>query len=375
MSRGHVTVAVLAGLIAGSFATSASAQTACTQPFDPACNHLKCYQIKDPASTIVSKSPVLRLDNQFGREVIYRLQPVMLCVPTLKACCNAGGCSPANCNANPVPAPPLPHFKCYKIKAKTCVDPLCAKVGAFPKGTLVNLRDQFGQELNVPVGQPRMICAPAIKEHVGATTTTSLPVQTTTTTVTTTTTSSTTTTLPCHFDPSSPTHCSGPCPAGTPPGSQCVQTAPGKCDCLQQPVCCECGAAGCFDINGQCPAGCFGVPGATCNPATGNCGCGYCRDAPSPSCILPLIPCDPNQPCPQGTICDPVNCPRECGGPCDQPAGQCSPDPCFRTDGTTGVCRPSPFDPCSCCGPPNAFCTTDFDCCSGICNVATNTCQ
>lgn len=374
MSRGHVAVALLAGVIAGGFATRASAQTACTQPFDPACNHLKCYQIKDPASTIVSKSPVLRLDNQFGREVIYRLQPVMLCVPTLKACCNASGCSPANCAPNPVPAPPLPHFKCYKIKAKTCVDAACAKVAAFPKGTLVNLRDQFGQELNVPVGQPRMICAPAIKEHVGATTTTSVTVQTTSTTVTTTT-STTTTTLPCHFDASSPTHCSGPCPAGAPPGSQCVQTAPGKCDCLQQPVCCECGAAGCFDINGQCPAGCFGVAGATCNPATGDCGCGYCRDAPSPSCIQPLIPCSPNQPCPQGTICDPVNCPRPCSGPCDQPAGQCSPDPCFRTDGTAALCRPSPFNPCSCCGPPNSFCTTDFDCCSGICNVSVNSCQ
>jgi len=46
-------------------------------------------------------------------------QAVLLCLPTQKSCCNAAGCSPSNCAANPVPAPPLPHFKCYKIKGKT----------------------------------------------------------------------------------------------------------------------------------------------------------------------------------------------------------------------------------------------------------------
>jgi hypothetical protein len=365
-----VPIALVTALVVGMLATSAAAQgTACTTPLDPACNHLKCYQIKEKASLIVSKSPIIRLDNQFGREVVYRLQAMLLCVPTQKACCNASGCSAANCNPNPVAAPGLPHLKCYKIKAKFCPasDPTCASPVAFPKNNLVNLYDQFGTVLNVPVGNPRMVCVPVDKQHVGATTTTTV----TTTTVNTT----TTTTLGCHFDATSPTHCSGPCPPGSQPGSQCVVTAPNRCDCLPPPVCCECGAAGCFDINGQCPVGCFGVPGATCNPATGDCGCGYCRDAPSPSCIQPLIPCSPNQPCPSGTICDPVNCPRPCGGPCDQPAGQCSPDQCFRQDGTIAQCRPSPFDPCSCCGPSGSFCTTDFDCCSGICNVGVNTCS
>ena len=99
------TAATVVGL-----ATAATAQgvagTACTTPFDPACTHLKCYQIKDKPSTIVTKSPVVQLDNQFGREVVYRLQPVLLCVPTQKSCCCPGpgcavpgtqGCSPNNC--------------------------------------------------------------------------------------------------------------------------------------------------------------------------------------------------------------------------------------------------------------------------------------
>jgi hypothetical protein len=169
MSRSPVPVALLAALILGALATPAAAQgTACTTPLDPACNHLKCYQIKEKASTVVSKSPLLRLDNQFGREVVYRLQAVLLCVPTQKSCCNATGCSPANCNPNPVAAPGLPHLKCYKIKAKFCPasDPTCASPVAFPKNNLVNLRDQFGTVLNVPVGNPRMVCVPVDKQHV-----------------------------------------------------------------------------------------------------------------------------------------------------------------------------------------------------------------
>ena len=360
-------VILTAGLIAGALAMPAAAQvnpTACTTPLDPACNHLKCYQISDKPSIVVSKTPVLQLDNQFGREVVYRLQPVLLCVPTLKSCCNATGCSPANCNPNPVPSPGLPHLKCYKIKAKTCPTADCASLQTkFPNKQIhVNLRTQFGQEVNVPVGNPKLICVPADKVVVGQ--------PTTTTQTTTTSTSTTTTTLPCHFDASSPTHCSGSCPSTT---QQCVQTAPGKCDCLDHPVCCECGATGCTNLNGPCPAGCFGVAGASCNFSTRHCDCGYCRDAPSPSCTA--IPCSASQPCPTGTICDPVTCPRPCDGPCTQPAGQCTPDQCFRNDGTVAVCRPTPFKPCDCCSPAGGPCTTDFDCCSGICNVGPNICQ
>ena len=117
MSRRPVTLTLSTFLLLAAFALPAAAQgtpVACTSPLDPACNHLKCYQIKDKPSTVVSKSPLLQIDNQFGREVIYRLQPVLLCVPSQKACCNATGCSVANCQPNPNPpgAPGLPHFKC-----------------------------------------------------------------------------------------------------------------------------------------------------------------------------------------------------------------------------------------------------------------------
>src|SRR5213593_4220637 len=158
MSRLPVRVVLAAGLLVG-LATRAAPQTACTSPLDPACNHLKCYQISDKPSTVVhvDKTPVVQIDNQFGREVLYRLQPVLLCVPSKKSCCCPGtsscpagatGCSAANCQPNPVNAPGLPHFKCYKVKAKTCPTPDCAtaKPVNFPKGTAVNLRDQFGQE-------------------------------------------------------------------------------------------------------------------------------------------------------------------------------------------------------------------------------------
>lgn len=375
MFRSRIAVALVAGLLLGAVATTASAQgtagIACTQPFDPACNHLKCYAIKDPPSTIVSKSPVLQLDNQFGREVVYRLKPVMLCVPTLKSCCTQVGgvtnCSPANCNPNPVAAPPLPHFKCYQIKAKTCLTPACDQLKAFAKGNLVNLRDQFGQELNVPVGNPKMICVPATKEHVGATTTTTQPPPTTTTTSTSTT---TTTIQRCHFVAAT-NSCTGPCPPSAPAGAQCQLTGPGKCDCVLPPVCCECPGVPCFNTTGQCPTNCTASPNSTCD-ATGHCGCGFCRDAGSCS----TIPCSTSQPCPGNLACDPINCPAPCD-PCAQGAA-CNPVPCLTADGTNSQCRlsgPVPGGTCSCCHPAGGFCTTDFDCCTLICNVSTNTCQ
>src|SRR5690242_10128248 len=46
----------LAPIFAAALAGSAAAQgtgPACTQPLDPACNHLKCYQISDKPSTVV----------------------------------------------------------------------------------------------------------------------------------------------------------------------------------------------------------------------------------------------------------------------------------------------------------------------------------
>src|SRR2546428_1552787 len=102
---------LFAVVLVASLAGSAAAQgTACLTPNDPACNHLKCYQISDKPSTVVSKVPVVQLDNQFGKEVVFRLQPVLLCVPSQKSCCDSAGanCSPMRCLPNPVPSPALP---------------------------------------------------------------------------------------------------------------------------------------------------------------------------------------------------------------------------------------------------------------------------
>ena len=345
--------------------------TACTSPNDPACNHLKCYKIKDkPIVGTTPSSALLQVDNQFGRELVFRLQPLMLCVPSLKSCCvNGAACSPTACQPNPVPAPGLPHLKCYKIKAKTCLNANCAKLTAFPKNIQVLLRDQFGPEGPLQVGPPLMFCAPVDKVVVGQPTTT-----TTTITTTTTTTSTTTTTLRCHLDAAT-NACTGPCPAGAPPGSQCAKLPSGKCGCVAPPVCCECPGQPCFDTNGQCPTQCAATPNSTCN-ATGHCGCGTCFDpnaGPAGACTN--IPCSTSQPCPAPLFCNPAQCPAPCD-PCAQGAA-CNPVSCLRPDGTNSQCRlsgPAPAT-CSCCGPTNSFCTTDFDCCSLICNVSTNSCQ
>lgn len=372
MSRFRVPLALVASLLAGGLAARAGAQgtnPACTTPLDPNCNHLKCYQIKD--TPIVGTVPqLLQVNNQFGPEAIFRLQPVFLCLPTQKACCNATGCSATNCPPNPVPAPGLPHFKCYRMKVKSCTDPNCTNLAKFARGKLVNLRDQFGLEQNVAVGAPKLFCAPVDKQVVGQ------PTTSTTTSTTITQTTTTTTTLPCHFDPAA-NACSGPCPPGSPPGSQCQLTGPGKCDCVRPPVCCQCtGSAGpvCFDTNNPCPAPCTTAPNATCDSNTGQCGCGFCRDPASPTGCS-TISCSTSQPCPSGLVCDPVHCPTPCD-PCSGQTGTCNAVQCIRTDGTVSQCHPvAGGSPCGCCGPPNAPCLTDAECCSNICNSTTQSCQ
>ena len=166
MSRLPVRFALAAGLLV-SLATTAAAQpagTACTSPNDPACTHLKCYRINDKASTIPNPTSgvangtvVLQVSNQFGTEVLYRLQPYLLCVPSVKACCcpgpacqaGASGCSVANCAPNPVNAPGLPHFKCYKIKAKTCPNGDCAQKAVGMMDRLVEKFQQLREELGI----------------------------------------------------------------------------------------------------------------------------------------------------------------------------------------------------------------------------------
>jgi hypothetical protein len=176
-----------------------------------------------------------------------------------------------------------------------------------------------------------------LKEVISPTTTTIAPPTTTTTT----TTSTTTTTLGCQFSAAA-NGCVGTCPSTAPPGSQCQQVAPGKCMCAPPPVCCQCPGVACFDSNGQCPAGCAAFPGADCNASTaGQCGCGFCRDAT----VCTTIPCSANQPCPQGTLCDPLDCPAPCASPCTQ--GATCGGACFKADGTNGQCTTGPAG-CTC---------------------------
>jgi hypothetical protein len=349
-----VTLAALAGAQAPG--------TACTSPLDPACNHLKCYQISDtPITARMPKTPLLQLDNQFGRELVFRLQPVLLCVPTQKSCCDQSGanCSPSNCNPDPVPAPALPHFKCYKIKVKTCTNPTCATLAKFSKGTQVMLEDQFGKEGPIPLGQPKMFCAPASK-IVGPTTTT-----------TTSTTETTTTTLGCHLDPLS-NQCTGPCPPTAPAGSQCALLSSGQCGCVAPPVCCECTNSCVVRDPGPGPPGCNTVPNATCNASGTACGCGLCRDPAAPTLTCTRTLCSATQPCPSNLVCDPEQCPTPCD-PCAQPAS-CNPLSCITPDGLASHCATTP-EGCGCCGPTGAFCSRDGDCCSNVCNASSQTCN
>jgi hypothetical protein len=376
MSRSPIAFALAVGLAVGALVTQAAAQgvpPACTQPLDPACNHLKCYQIKDKPITVS-----LQVDNQFGREKLVTLQPVLLCLPSQKSCCNTAGCSTANCPPNPVPAPGLPHLKCYKIKNKltqcAAADPTCTTATGFPRKTIqVNLHDQFGTEGPIPILAPRLFCAPVDKQVVGASTTTSTQRPPTTTTTTSTTTTTTTTIQFCHNDATSLTGCSGPCPPTAPAGAQC-QLANGKCGCVLPPVCCECSntsGAFCLNTNNPCPTGCNTVANATCNTATAHCDCGLCR---SPGAPCSTIPCSTSQPCPNGMFCDAIQCPAPCD-PCGSQTGSCNPVPCLRSDGTNSQCRlsgPVPGQTCNCCSSqPGSFCSSNTDCCPPLtCNSA-----
>ncbi|MBI2912340.1 MAG: hypothetical protein HYY03_00285, partial [Chloroflexi bacterium] len=158
--------------------------------------HYKCYQITGPAlnATVVAQT-------QFGVEELQLREPVDLCAPALKN--NQGylhaphlkcyaiqnGNDPPQvvnlitqfgveknvavgqarllCVAAqkqvllPTPgqighAPPPVHWKCYDI------------TGPAPN-KIVNLQTQFGIEEQVPVGQPKLLCAPALKTFQGKT--------------------------------------------------------------------------------------------------------------------------------------------------------------------------------------------------------------
>jgi hypothetical protein len=264
MSIGRIVPAVAAAVAVMSLAVPAAAQ------FDTLHDHLKCYKIKGPSIAVN-----LILDNQFGRERVFKLVPDSLCLPTQKTCCDPTstqpGCVAVPCGPDPVPATPVQHFKCYKVQAKQCVDPNCTTVvGKFVKPT-VTLVDQFHTEV-VEAGPVKTLCTPVLKEVVNTTTTT----RTTTTTL-----------RPC-LAPDATGLCAGDCPLQT----KCLATSATSCDCV--PVAQMCmgdaasGCAGlCMNVNQVCA---LVSPTAPCTCVT------TCGAASAPAC---------DGACPAGTVCTP----------------------------------------------------------------------
>jgi len=268
----------LAALVLG-LAPSAVAQ------FDPQHNHLKCYRIKGKPIAVN-----LQLDNQFDRERVVQLTPVLLCAPTQKTCCAPGAtaatpCQPIPCPADPSPNQPAPvdHFKCYKVKPTQCLSPTtvndCATPGRFPKNVFeVTLTDQFHTE-DVVVGLPQLLCTPVLKAVVR-------PTSTTTTSTTTTTIcanppcvpTTTTTTIPCRNTAAAgqPPMCAGDCP----PQLACVFiSSTGQCMC-ETPCALSgtaCNQQFCPNAVQKCqpnatnPCGCCNFPGAPCSTGTDCC--------------------------------------------------------------------------------------------------------
>jgi len=262
ITRSATVAALACGLL---LAAPVSAQ------FDPQHSHLQCYQIRDKA---ITKSVIT--DNQFGRTLVVKLTPTLLCLPTQKTCCQPGAtgvCIPTTCPTGPIQPTPVPHFKCYKVAARTCLDPACTKLAGFRNGSfVVDLQDQFGLESSIRVNRPQLLCAPVEKTVVTPTTTT--------------TSSTTTTTLPPCKAPDSTGLCGGSCP----PQSICLATSSTSCDCV--PIGRGCTVGG---VAGTCGGLCPSVT-QTCGQTspTAPCACLPACGASAPSC---------NGACPAGHTC------------------------------------------------------------------------
>ena len=180
-----------------ALATSAFAQ------FDTQHDHLKCYKITGGA--IVTK---VQTDNQFGREMIFKLVPKFLCAPTQKTCVATDG----SCGKPGAPSgDPVRHFKCYKVAAKECPNDNCTELTGRFAPVPAELIDQFGTE-QVNIGVPKMLCAPVEKIVTRSTTTTTQCVPPNCPT--------TTTTMPCASD--------SDCPGAAGSGRVCIA---GTCGC------------------------------------------------------------------------------------------------------------------------------------------------
>jgi hypothetical protein len=212
--------------------------------FDAQHDHLECFKIKGGA--IVT---AVQTDNQFGRQMIFKLVPRFLCAPTEKTCVATDG----SCDKPGGPAgDPVPHFECYKVSAKECPNGDCTKLSGRFTPVPAALQDQFGTA-QVSVGVPKMLCAPVNKTLTVTTTSTTRPLN-----------NCTTTTIQLCGNGSPPQTCSPP-PAGCPGGQTC-QTDSTGCSCVgPAPTCDNAGVF--FCSTGTCPAGqtCQTVCGADGN--------------------------------------------------------------------------------------------------------------
>ena len=115
--------------------------------------HLKCYDIHstdNPGWTV-------SLTDQFrGAAAVTAVVGLAteLCVPAVKTVISPPPPAPT---PTPGPLPTTPHYKCYQIIAP-------------PANATVKLETQFGIEPSVVVGQPVLLCAPAIKRFGGVAT-------------------------------------------------------------------------------------------------------------------------------------------------------------------------------------------------------------
>jgi hypothetical protein len=287
-----------AALLVGVFllsATSVLAQVGTTN-FD----HLKCYKIKDPLKVKHTVDLIPEQIQQFATETGCQLKSPakFFCIDVQKV------------NVQPTPGgPPISGGKardylCYKLKCPTIKKPL-------------SVADQFGARDIVVIG-PDHLCAPAVKG------TPPFPTPTPTETPPPPTPTATRTPFGCDFDSSGV--CSGDCPVGSPPGSQCLyDPATGACRC--------------------------GPPTDVCSSTAGACG-GLCND-PADVCVQPL-----GATCGCIRQCGPIGF-HQCGGFC--PSGQ--------------ICQVLPADGCGCLPPPQPDCANvGGPACDGTCPQVDEAC-
>jgi hypothetical protein len=110
-----------------------------TQIEDPNA-HLKFYKLETAAEP---RTRQVLVSNQFGEQKLQVFHPAFLAVPTQKL--------PHGKPRN------LDHFECYVVQGQ-------------PVGQFVSLQDQFHIEPEVEVGNPFLLCNPAVKFHAGAVT-------------------------------------------------------------------------------------------------------------------------------------------------------------------------------------------------------------